>query len=65
MGLINENDPQTVEEVKKNVTCAIKKISTSTLLSVSKEMKKRARLCSDQNSDPFEHLLWMDKWISG
>jgi len=54
---IYENDPQSIEEIMHNVTRPIKKVSKSTLVSVSKEMTKRAEFCLKQNGGLFEHFL--------
>lgn len=56
-GKVYENNPLSVNELKKSIVNHIQQISPITLQKVFNNMKKRVQLCIDANGGHIQHLL--------
>jgi hypothetical protein len=55
---VYKNSPRTLVDLKRNIEEAVKKITTETLLHVSRNMCQRVNLRLQENGGHFQHLLW-------
>ena len=51
------NNPHNLDQLKENITNAIRRITREELQAVSANVVKRAQKCIDVNGEHFQHLL--------
>ena len=51
------NNPHNLDQLKENITNAIRRMTREELLAVSANIVKRAQKCKDVNGEHFQHLF--------